>query len=256
MNLNVSYLFVCVAALVGTARADWTSVKFIDRVNTALQNGNKGPANWVVSKPAPTYQHSAWESPKFIDRVNAWKERVQHTTNTAQALSTEVPAENVVNNVVTQEHQSILEQLKQFMSTIKTTAVENVKNAYDSKAVQHALAKMHEHKKLIAGVVVGTAAIYGGYKLISHFAQKHSESNVDDLAVQEQVFQAQFEQLTRNSSGSLLPTDSTKALVSSMNKQAQLPSMMKNVNGMLTEQSRLLPYASTSVNHFIARIQQ
>ncbi len=256
MNLITSYLLVLLATLVGTVQADWTSVKFIDRVNTAVQNGNKGPADWVAAKGAPTYQHSAWESPQFIDRVNAWKERVQHSTHEAPASVAQMSADNVTNNVVAGEYQTTLERLKDCMSTVKTTTIKAAKKAYDSQAVQHILAQVHEHKKLIAGVAVGAVALYGGYKLISHFAKKHPANSADDLAKEEKAFQAEFEELMRNSSGSLTPSDSTKTLVSSMNKQAQMPSMMKNVNGMLTEQSRLLPYKKQSVNHFIARMQQ
>ncbi|MFZ5953988.1 MAG: hypothetical protein ACOYT8_02680 [Candidatus Dependentiae bacterium] len=243
-------IIIGLAVLVGSAQADWTSVKFIDRVNTAVKNGNVGP-QWVPVAPKINPAPSGWTSPKFIDRVNAWQERMpkRELTSVTEVIQPKeiVSMQQEAVNFTEVEKNSLAEKAKWLVNNAKDVASNLIKNVYDNATMQNVLTKAQDNKKVITGVALGAAVLYGGYKLYSYIT-KPSKSIVYDTDnnAQEEAFQKRYEQLTHKQE--VVSSNKATQIVSSMNQQAQMPAMMKNVNGILTEQSRLQNYHAKPSN--------
>lgn len=214
------FILVCCAAITGLAQA---------------------------SESRMPYKHSAWESPKFIDRVNAWKERTPKSAVTIAKAESTLEVSQPLIDVSQAETKNSSENIQSLVAQIKNSAIDTLKNAYDSKVVQHLFAQANHHKKLIAGVTVGAIALYGGYKLVSKLTHPKYD---EDLLKQEVIFQEEYEKFSQQT----VKRDCAHAVASSLNRQAQLPIMMKNVNGILTEQSRMLPYYTVPATPFVARM--
>lgn len=241
-------IIIGLAVLAGSAQADWTSKKFIDCVNTAVKNGNVGP-QWVPVAPKINPAPSGWTSPKFIDRVNAWKERMpkRELTSVTEVIQPKeiVSMQQEAVNFTEVEKSSLAEKAKGFVNNAKDLASNMIKNVYDNATMQNVFTKVQDNKKVITGVALGAVVLYGGYKLYS-YVTKPSKSIVYDTDnnAQEEAFQKNYEQLASNSSSIY----KIAQIVSSLNQQAQMPAMMKNVNGILTEQSRLQNYHAKPSN--------
>lgn len=223
LRITTISLIALLSAL--SIRADWTSVKFIDRVNTAVQNGNIGPAMQpIIEKARPL--SSGWTSVNFIDRVNAWQERMPKKPMVVQAepVIMQQPQELVQSPIAT-NHISFAEKAKALFTNTKNITVNMVKNAYNSDATQNLLKSVQANKKVIAGVAVGTVALYGAYKFYSYVTDSSKkEIASDESAMQEQLFQEQYQKLN---------SKQARLLVQSMNEEAQTSIIMQNQPGAL-----------------------
>lgn len=212
-------------------KADWTSVKFTDRVNTAVQNGNVGTWTEKITKVQPRPFNSGWTSVNFIDRVNAWQERVPAKVAPVKQLEA-VSVDTMPQDLVFVEDNagSFIEKAKIMVAQAKDLALDAVKNAYSSPATQGVIKNIQDNKKLVAGFVVGATALYGGYKLYTYMTNKKPVNLETSSIEQEEFFQKQYRSLMSNKASS---HNKTAKLVNSMNSEAQISTVLSNATGLL-----------------------
>lgn len=216
-------------------KADWTSVKFIDRVNTAVQNGNAGTWTEKITKAQPRPLNSGWTSVNFIDRVNAWQERMPAKVIQAPQIETSpIGAQEMVSAPAVEAPASFVEKAKAVVVSAKDMAYEAVKNAYTSPVTQDVVKNLKDNKKLVAGLVVGATALYGGYKLYSYFTKSSPVDVSAQISEQERLFQERYKQFVAKSK--------TAKVVSSMNAEAQIGTILSYAPGEMPATAKLTPY--------------